>query len=79
MPAVNLPPEIERRLDTVCRKTGRTRDGHMREAILDYLEDFEDAALVEARLAAGRQGGETIDLAELLKRYGLDADGGTTG
>jgi RHH-type transcriptional regulator, rel operon repressor / antitoxin RelB len=37
---VRLPPEIERRLVALARKTGRSKSYYAREAILRQLEDI---------------------------------------
>jgi RHH-type transcriptional regulator, rel operon repressor / antitoxin RelB len=37
-----LPPEIERRLEVLAKKTGRTKSYYVREAILRQIEDIED-------------------------------------
>ena len=57
MPALDLPPEIERRLDALARRTGRSADDHVREAIQDHLDELDDLELAETRLAALRRGG----------------------
>lgn len=43
MLAVRLPEDIENRLDTLARKTGRTTTIYVREAILEHIEDLEEA------------------------------------
>jgi RHH-type rel operon transcriptional repressor/antitoxin RelB len=53
MLALRLPPEIEKRLDTLARKTGRTKSFYAREAILRQIEDIEDYYLASRRLARG--------------------------
>jgi RHH-type transcriptional regulator, rel operon repressor / antitoxin RelB len=68
MLALRLPPEIERRLAALARKTGRTKSYYAREAILRQLEDIEDYYLARRRLA---RGGPRVTLATLeqqLKR-----------
>jgi RHH-type rel operon transcriptional repressor/antitoxin RelB len=40
--AVRLPPEVEKRLKKLARKTGRTGTFHVREANLRHLDDLED-------------------------------------
>jgi RHH-type transcriptional regulator, rel operon repressor / antitoxin RelB len=62
MLALRLPPEIEKRLDALAKKTGRTKTFYAREAILRHLEDLEDYHLARRRLA---RGGETVTLEEL--------------
>lgn len=50
MLAIRLPPEIEKRLAKLAEKTGRTKTYYAREAILEHLEDLEDAYLALNRL-----------------------------
>jgi RHH-type transcriptional regulator, rel operon repressor / antitoxin RelB len=50
MLAVELPNEIEARLERLARKTGRPQADHVREAILEYLEDLEDEELARQRI-----------------------------
>jgi RHH-type rel operon transcriptional repressor/antitoxin RelB len=51
MLALRLPAEIEKRLDALAKKTGRTKSFYAREAILRHLEDLEDFHLARRRLA----------------------------
>lgn len=53
MLALRLPPEIEKRLDVLAKKTGRTKSFYAREAILRQIEDIEDYYLARRRLARG--------------------------
>ena len=53
MLALRLPPEIERRLDALAKKTGRSKSYYAREAILRQIEDIEDDDLARRRLARG--------------------------
>ena len=62
MLALRLPPEIEKRLDTLAKKTGRTKSFYAREAILRHIEDLEDYHLATKRL---ERGGGTISLEDL--------------
>jgi len=72
MIAVRLPEEIEARLDKLAKKTGRTKTFYVREAILEQLEDLEDAYLAEKTLAAVRSGKQkTIPLEDLAADYGI--------
>jgi RHH-type rel operon transcriptional repressor/antitoxin RelB len=73
MLAVRLPQSIEKRLERLARRTGRTKSFYVREAILQHLEDLEDIHLAELTLRRIRDGKErTILLEEVLKRYGLE-------
>jgi RHH-type rel operon transcriptional repressor/antitoxin RelB len=62
MLALRLPPEIEKRLDILAKKTGRTKSFYAREAILRHIEDLEDYHLATRRL---ERGGPTVTLEEL--------------
>ena len=71
MLAIRLPAEIEKRLDVLAKKTGRTKSFYVREAILEHLDDLEDIYFAEQELAeihAGR--GKTIPLEEVMKGMG---------
>ena len=64
MLALRLPPDIEKRLDALAQKTGRTKSYYAREAILRHIEDLEDLFLAQRRLA---RGGRRVSL-ETLER-----------
>lgn len=73
MLAIRLPAAIEKRLEKLARRTGRTKTFYAREAILRHLEELEDVFLAENSLARIRSGEETpIPLAEVVKRHGLE-------
>lgn len=73
MLAIRLPAEIENRLETLAKATGRTKTFFAREAILEYLEDLEDLHLAEKRLSEYQSGkAETVSLQQLMKQYGLE-------
>ncbi|MGH9470438.1 MAG: type II toxin-antitoxin system RelB family antitoxin [Terriglobia bacterium] len=73
MLAIRLPQSIEKRLDKLARRTGRTKSFYVREAILAHLEDLEDVYLAEGALERIRRGEEqTIPLEEVMKRRGLE-------
>jgi len=70
MIAIRLPPEIEQRLESLARRTGRTKSFYAREAILEHLEDLEDAYLAQEALDEHfRSGAQTVATSELLERY----------
>lgn len=50
MLSVRLDPDIERRLEELAARTGRTKSYYVREAILEHLEDMEDRYLAIERL-----------------------------
>jgi len=51
MLAIRLSSEIEKRLESLAKRTGRTKTFYAREAILEHLDDLEDTYLAEKRLA----------------------------
>jgi RHH-type rel operon transcriptional repressor/antitoxin RelB len=51
MLALRLPAAIEKRLDALAKKTGRSKSFYAREAILRHIEDLEDYHLARQRLA----------------------------
>ncbi len=72
MLAIRLPEAIEKRLDRLARRTGRTKTFYVREAILEHLQDLEDLYLAERALERIESGEErTIPLNEVMKRHGL--------
>jgi len=72
MLAIRLPQSIEKRLEKLARRTGRTKTYYVREAILEHLEEIEDLYLAEGALQRIRSGEErTIPLKQVMKRHGL--------
>jgi RHH-type rel operon transcriptional repressor/antitoxin RelB len=72
MLALRLPPEIEKRLGALAKKTGRTKSYYAREAILRHIEDIEDQHLAAARI---KRGGRRKSLKALERRKAAtDAD-----
>jgi len=73
MLAIRLPGKIEKRLDRLAKRTGRTKTYYAREAILQHLDDLEDIYLAEKRLGEIRAGRvRTIPLEKVMRRYGLN-------
>ncbi|RME84307.1 MAG: ribbon-helix-helix protein, CopG family [Zetaproteobacteria bacterium] len=71
---VRLPKELARRLDRLAADTRRPKGWYVRNALLAYLEDIEDAAYAEARyeeIASGQV--KTIPL-ERIARTLTDED-----
>lgn len=73
MLAIRLPEDVEIRLASLAKATGRTKTFYAREAILEHLDDLEDLYLAEQRLIEIRAGEtKTVPLEEIMKRYGLE-------
>jgi RHH-type rel operon transcriptional repressor/antitoxin RelB len=72
MLALRLPPELEKRLDALAKKTGRTKSFYAREAIMRHIEDIEDQQLASSR---AKRGDGRKSLKALERRKGVsDAD-----
>jgi RHH-type rel operon transcriptional repressor/antitoxin RelB len=72
MLAIRLPAEVENRLESLARATGRTKTFYAREAILQHLDDLEDLYLAEQRLVDIRAGhSQTHTLDEVERDLGL--------
>ena len=72
MLAIRLPQSVEKRLEKLARRTGRTKTYYVREAILQHLEEIEDVYLAERALERIRGGkARTIPLKDAMKRHGV--------
>ena len=66
MLAIRLPAEIEARLTTLAERTGRTKTFYAKEAILQYMNDLEDAYLAAERLEQSNKRWSQDDLEQNL-------------
>ena len=70
---VMMPQSIEKRLEKLAKRTGRTKTYYVREAILQHLDDLEDMYLAERVLDRIRDGEEnTVPLEDVMKRHGVE-------
>ena len=70
--SVRLPEQTEQRLGNLARISGRSKAFYIREAVTRYLDEMEDIALAEKRVAelkAGRT--DTVTMEEVEKELGL--------
>lgn len=70
--SVRLPEKIERRLNAIAEKTGRTKAFYIREMILNHIDEIEDyylAADVAERVRKGKM--STFTGREVRKHIGL--------
>ena len=68
MLGIRLEPELEEKLDSLAKETGRSKSYYAREAIRQFLEDREDYL---KGIAALERREPTITLEELERRLGL--------
>lgn len=72
MLAIRLPETIEKRLDRLAKRTGRTKTYYAREAIVQHLDELEDIYIAEKRLEAIRAGRtRTIPIEKVMRRHGM--------
>lgn len=70
--SLRLPAQVEDRLTMLSALTGRSKTFYATEAIVEYIDDLEDAHLsseIRARVRAGTEA--RIPLNALLDEYGL--------
>ena len=71
--SIRLAPPIEKRLDFLASRTGRTKAFYLREIIERGLDDMEDYYLATEVLERIRQGRESVHSASAVRRdLGLD-------
>ena len=68
MLALRLPNDLEKRLDALAKKTGRSKSYYARLAIEEFLQDQEDYLLAINRLEKDLPG---IPIDEVERRLGL--------
>ena len=68
MLGIRLEPTLERRLERLAKKTGRSKSHYAREAIRQYLEDREDYLL---GLSVLERNEPTISLKDLERRLAV--------
>ncbi len=66
--SVQIPAEIESKVDAFAIRTGESKDKLVREAILTYLEDREDAMIAAERTETV---GHRTSLTEIGRKNGL--------
>jgi RHH-type rel operon transcriptional repressor/antitoxin RelB len=69
MLTLKLPADLESRLNRLSEKTRRPKSYYMREALSEYLEEYEDAYLALERL--NERNAKYLSTKELEKRLGL--------
>jgi len=73
MLTIDLPAEIEIRLQEAADSVGKTTESCIREAILGYLEDMEDLYAAQREYAAIQSGeSDTVPLHKVMEDYGME-------
>ena len=72
MVTLRLPAKTERMLERTAKRQGRTKVALVREAVVEKLEDLEDAAASNAVMRRLKRGEErTFSAAEVKRGLGL--------
>lgn len=70
--SLRLPADVEDRLAALSTLTGRSKTFYAIEAIVEHIDDLEDAHLSSEVRAKVRAGAESrVPLSQLLAEYGL--------
>jgi len=70
--SIQLPNDVEERLQNLAELTGRSQSFYVTEAILEHLDDLEDIYIAEQRLLNVRQGNsKTHSLEDMERDLGL--------
>lgn len=64
-----IPDELDKTLSVIAKEIDRPKGYIIRKALEEYIEDKADLLLALARIEKAE---ETISLAEIEKKYGLD-------
>jgi RHH-type transcriptional regulator, rel operon repressor / antitoxin RelB len=71
--SVRLEATLEKRLDALARRTGRTKAYYLRELVQRGMDDLEDYYLAAATVERVRKGDEQIySAADVRSGLGLD-------
>jgi len=72
MLAIRLPAAIEKRLERLAKRTGRTKTYYAREAIIERLDDLERIYLAEQAHVRHRKSKDRNPRAAVAVRRGSD-------
>ena len=73
MLALRLEKELEDRVAKIAAAKGSNKSAVVRDAVIRYLEDQEDAVLaLRARAVNAKSGGKAKSIAEVRKALGLE-------
>lgn len=71
--SIRLPEDVERRLDALAEKTGRTKAFYIREMILSHIDEIEDYYLGADVLERLRKGEErSLSAQQVRESLGLE-------
>ena len=71
MLTVRIPATLEKRLESLAKRTGRTKSFYVRQSIAQNIEDQEDVYLADLSRAEVMAGGALHTHEEMMRRYGV--------
>ncbi|MGH9580794.1 MAG: type II toxin-antitoxin system RelB family antitoxin [Terriglobales bacterium] len=69
MLTLRVPASLDKRLEKLARRTGRSKSFYAKRALAEFLEEQEDYLIAVARLEDDLP---SIPVSEVVKRLGLD-------
>ncbi|CAM5435542.1 hypothetical protein ATER59S_02612 [Aquamicrobium terrae] len=72
MLTVKLPLELEKRLEAVARRLGRSEEDVALEAIAEEIQDLEDGLTALERMTDGKT--EFVEWDDAMRELGVDLD-----
>jgi len=71
--SIRLPEDVERRLDALAQRTGRTKAFYIRQMILSHIDEIEDYYLAADVVEHLRKGEErTFSTQQVKQDLGLE-------
>lgn len=71
--AIKLEPNVEKKLEALSARAGKTKADYLHDAIVRAIEDIEDVYAADAAYESWRTGKErTFTLQEVKRDLGLD-------
>jgi RHH-type rel operon transcriptional repressor/antitoxin RelB len=71
--AIQLEPSVEKKLEALSAKAGKTKTDYLHDAIVRAIEDIEDVYAADAAYESWHSGKErTFALQEVRRDLGLD-------
>jgi RHH-type rel operon transcriptional repressor/antitoxin RelB len=67
MLVVRLPTHVEKRLDSIAKKTGRTKSFYVRQLLEENFDDLEDTKVAD-KIWEGIQEGDPVDAHDEVKK-----------